>query len=376
MDTRIDFLYLSEQDMLKAGVAEMGVCVETMEEMFKCLGEGDYIMGGANGNSHGIPLNFPDDPQFPGMPKNGPDRRFMAMPAYLGGSFQICGMKWYGSNIENRAKGLPRSILTVMLNDKDTGAPIALMSANLLSAYRTGAVPGVAAKYLAREDAKVVGIVGPGVMGKTTLESYLSVRPGIDTVQVCGRGHAAIDSCVKFTKEKFPKITTIKVVKSMEEAVRGADIVSVATSSPLGIDQYPFIDEKWIKPGALFTLPGSIRFDDDFLLKRATCVTDNWKLYEAWGEELPQPGYACIPLLGVHLVDMLREGKIDRGFVKDFGEIIAGKIPGRKSADEIILLSVGGMPVEDLAWGLTLYHRARKLNIGTKLNLWDKPFLA
>ena len=63
----------------------------------------------------------------------------------------MAGMKWYGSNCENKASGLPRSILMMMLNDKDTGAPLALMSANLVSCYRTGAIPGVGAKYLARK---------------------------------------------------------------------------------------------------------------------------------------------------------------------------------------------------------------------------------
>ena len=65
----------------------------------------------------------------------------------------------------------------MMLNDKDTGEPLALMSANLLSAYRTGAIPGVGAKYLARKDSKVVTIVGPGVMGKTSLDSIHKCLP-------------------------------------------------------------------------------------------------------------------------------------------------------------------------------------------------------
>ena len=105
---------------------------------------------------------FPESSPFPEMPVDGPDRRFMAMPAYLGGKFDMAGMKWYGSNAENREKGLPRSILTLVLNDKDTGAPLAFMSANILSAYRTGAVPGVGFKYFADENAKPVGVVGPG----------------------------------------------------------------------------------------------------------------------------------------------------------------------------------------------------------------------
>jgi ornithine cyclodeaminase len=142
-NTKIDFLYLSEPDMIKAGVKDMAGCVNAMEEMFKLLKVGDFRMGGSNGFSHGCMVTFPEDSPFPNMPVDGPDRRFMAMPAYLGGDFNMTGAKWYGSNAENRKKGLPRSVLMLTLNDKDTGASVAHMSANVLSAYRTGAIPGV-----------------------------------------------------------------------------------------------------------------------------------------------------------------------------------------------------------------------------------------
>ncbi|MFN7051602.1 MAG: ornithine cyclodeaminase, partial [Gemmobacter sp.] len=130
--TRIDFIYLSEQDMIRAGVTDMPACVDCMEEMFGLLYHGDYRMAGPNSDSHGAAISFPENSPFPDMPKPTADRRFMAMPAYLGGSFRTAGMKWYGSNIANRDKGLPRSILTFVLNDADTGAPLAFMSANLL----------------------------------------------------------------------------------------------------------------------------------------------------------------------------------------------------------------------------------------------------
>ncbi|GBR75676.1 ornithine cyclodeaminase [Candidatus Termititenax persephonae] len=371
---KVDFLYLNEEDMLKAGVTDMAGCVAAMEDMFAAMGAGDYMMGGANQNSHGIMLAFPDQPEHPGMPKNGPDRRFMAMPAYLGGKFQIAGMKWYGSNVENKDKGLPRSILMVFLTDKDTGAPLALLSANLLSACRTGAIPGVGAKWLSRPDSKVVGVIGPGVMSKTALDSFVVARPGIDTVQICGRSQRGIDSFAAYVREKQPQIKNIKVAKTFAEAVDGADIISVATSSPLKVEDYPYLEEKWLKPGALLTLPGSIRLDDDFLLKRAGLVVDNWKLYEAWGEEIPYPVYANgIPLLGAHLIDLFHDKKIERSQIRDIGEIIAGKIPARKSAEEILVLSVGGMPTEDLAWGLTVYQNAVKKGLGQTLKLWDVP---
>ena len=152
----VDFLYLNEEDMVAAGVKDMAGCIEAMEEMFKLMKVGNYRMGGANGNSHGCMVMFPPSSPFPEMPVDGPDRRLMAMPAYLGGVFDMAGMKWYGSNCANKDKGLPRSILMLTLNDKDTGAPVAYMSANILSAYRTGAVPGVGYKPLSRPDSKVV----------------------------------------------------------------------------------------------------------------------------------------------------------------------------------------------------------------------------
>ena len=111
MSKSVDFLYLNEEDMIEAGVTNMPECVNAMEEMFKLLKAGDFQMGGSNGFSHGCMVTFPEKSQFPNMPLDGPDRRFMAMPAYLGGKFDMAGAKWYGSNAENREKGLPRSIL-------------------------------------------------------------------------------------------------------------------------------------------------------------------------------------------------------------------------------------------------------------------------
>ena len=216
----IDFIYLSEPDMIRAGVTDMAACVDTMEEMFGLLYHGDYRMAGASNNSHGSIVVFPENSPFPNMPKPTPDRRFMAMPAYLGGSFNTAGMKWYGSNIANRDKGLPRSILMFVLNDADTGAPLAFMSANLLSAYRTGAVPGVGARYLARKDSKIVGILGPGVMAKTSLAAFVAVCPNIDTVKVKGRGQKNLDAFLVWLAETYPQITTVEVVDTIEQFVR------------------------------------------------------------------------------------------------------------------------------------------------------------
>ncbi|SLM94253.1 Ornithine cyclodeaminase [Corynebacterium casei] len=109
-DTQIGLIWLSEPDMIEAGVTDAAKCVETMEETLVLLDKGDYRMAGASANSHGAQINFPGEPEHEGMPPNGPDRRFMAMPAYIGGRFYNTGVKWYGSNAENRKHDLPRSI--------------------------------------------------------------------------------------------------------------------------------------------------------------------------------------------------------------------------------------------------------------------------
>lgn len=374
---QIDFLYLSEPDMIAAGVGDGAGCTDCMEELLKLLDEGRYRMGGDNGNSHGTMISFPDESPFPEMPLNAPDRRFMAMPAYVGGDVDMAGMKWYGSNVDNRDIGLPRSILMLMLNDKKTGAPIALMSANLLSAYRTAAIPGVGVKNLAREDAKVLGIVGPGVINTITVETFAAVRPSLDTLKIKGRGQASIDRCIAYVKEHCPQFQNFIICDTLEECIRDSDIVNFATSTSMGakIEDYPFVKEEWIKPGALISVPGSANFDEEFLIHRAKLVVDNIKLYEAWAEEYPYPTFKTVYIPGSKFMDMVHDGLMSKDHIDDLGAILNGKKSGRESEDQIVIYSVGGMPVEDVAWGKQVYENALKQGIGTKLPLWERPLL-
>ena len=373
----IEFLFLNEQDMIKAGVKDMAACIDTMEEVIRCLNVGDYVMGGENHNSHGSQVSFPARSPFPNMPLDeGDDRRFMAMPAYIGGSIDLVGMKWYGSNSANRQKGLPRSILTVMLNDKDTGAPLALMSANLLSAYRTGAIPGVGARYLARKDAAVCGICGPGVMGKTSLAAILEECPGIKEIKVKGRGRASLDKFVEYAKEKYPGIEVIRAVDTVEELVRDTDVISFANSGNTDPATYPLVRGEWLKPGALILGLSCFEMDAHFMADKCKLVVDNTQLYEAWAEEFPYPSFGANNIIGSKFTDMIHDGIIEKSDMYDLGDIISGKREGRLSDDQIIIFSVGGMPVEDVAWGKRCYEKALELGLGTKLTLWDKPDLA
>lgn len=362
--------------MIKAGVKDMSRCVDVMEDMLLTLNKGDYVMGGVNHNSHGTQIMFPDHPAFPGMPKNADDRRFMAMPAYLGGRYQMAGMKWYGSNVENKKKGLPRSILMMMLNDKDTGAPLALMSANLVSAYRTGAVPGVGARYLAPKNAKTAAVIGPGIMGRTSLNAVVCACPSVQKVKVKGRGAKSLAAFEDYVKKECPGVKEIENCDTIEEAVRDSDIIIMTTTAGTKEAEYPYINGEWVKKGAFICMPSVGRFDESFLTGQCRLVVDNYKLYEAWAEEFPYPSYELVGIIGSKFTDLLHEGKIQKEDIIDIADIIAGKHPGRQSEDDIIVYSVGGMPVEDIAWGETVYKNALQKGIGTELPLWDMPDMA
>lgn len=373
---KIEFLFLSEEDMIRAGVKNMPGCIEAMEEVVKCLNSGDYVMGGENHNSHGSQVSFPKDSPFPNMPKDeGDDRRFMAMPAYIGGPFDLMGMKWYGSNMTNKALGLPRSILTVMLNDKNTGEPLCLMSANLLSAYRTGAIPGVGAKYLAPKHARVCGICGPGVMGKSSLSAIVATCPEIREVKVKGRGKKSLEAFVAYVKKTYPHLERVEAVETVEELIRDTDIAAFTNSGGTDPSTYPFVKGEWIKPGALIIGVSCFDMDAEFMKAHTTLVVDNMQLYEAWAEEFPYPSFGANNIIGSKFTDMVHDGVITKDDIYDLGDIIYGKKPERVSDDQIFIYSVGGMPVEDVAWGKVCYDRARALGLGTKLTLWNKPDL-
>ena len=98
-------------------------------------------------------------------------------------------------------------------------------------------------------------------------------------------------------------------------------------------------------------------------------------MYEAWAEEYPYPTFKTICILGSKFTDLHHEGKLSKEAITDLGAILNGKAVGRTSDDEVIIYSVGGMPVEDVAWGSEVYDYAMEHGIGTKLNLWEKPYL-
>ena len=366
MDERLDFPFLNEEEAIEAGAADITRCIEVMDEMFLLLGQGDYLMGSPNHNAHGIKIYFPKESPFPNMPRKGPDRRFMALVAYLGGRFNICGEKWYGSNVANREKGLPRSILTTLLNDADTGAPLAFMAGNTLSSTRTGAIPAVGARYAAPKDAKILGAIGVGVIGRSCLRGLLTVLPGIEEVRVYDLMPEAAKSCCSFLEANFP--VKAVPVDTLEGAVRDCDVVNVVTSGAVS----PKLEDEWFKEGMLLSLPASADVSTK-MMSESKILVDNWKMYEAYAAELrDEPGGFAKNLSGIcgYMMDLEQQGVIKREDIVELGDVVAGKTQVRTDEKQRVIFIMDGMPVEDLAWGYEIYQNALARGIGTKLNLW------
>lgn len=370
MGKRTEFLYMSEPDCIEAGVLDTHKCVNNAEEVFKLLAQGDYLMGGNNHNNHGMYIVFPETTPFPNMPVAGPDRRFVAMPAYLGGRFNICGQKWYGSNAANKQQGLPRSVLMVTLNDKDTGEPICYMSANLISAARTGAVPAVGARYLAKKDSEVLTCIGCGAIGKACMDAILGEMPQIKKVICKNRSLPNAIALAEYAKEKYGIEAVVE--EDLEAAVRAADVISVAASRTAPLH----ICKEWVKAGATILASGPLQCDED-LWMGMDIVYDHIGLHHAYVEDAILSGDKDKYYSGViggpiyRLIDAGRKPALDDSL--SIGKIIIGEQEGRTSDDQIICFVACGMAVFDLGLGWDLYQTALEKGIGQKLLLWESP---
>lgn len=374
MAARTEFRYLSEQDCIDAGVLDTGRCVDVVEEVFRLLAAGDYLMGGANHNSHGLGLVFPTTTPFPNMPTAGPDRRFVAMPGYLGGRFDICGNKWYGSNHANARKGLPRSVLTVMLNDKDTGEPVALLSGNLISSARTGAVPGVAVRHLADNNAHTAAVIGCGQINRACLRAILSQLPTLDRVYCYDLFEQAAANFAAWARSDFG----IEAVAEMNlpAALADAAVVTVAASriQPL------FVESSWFAPGATILISGPIQANDEFWTD-SRIIYDHIGLQESYVEEAEASGdkqgyYDGV--IGGPIYRLIDDGRLPAlADSTGLGSIVLSAECRRRDDEdhrERTVFVACGMSVFDIAWAYDLYQAALAKDIGTTLLLWDPPF--
>jgi ornithine cyclodeaminase/alanine dehydrogenase-like protein (mu-crystallin family) len=318
-------LYLSRKDVETVGLS-MAEIVNALDGMFKEKGEGRVEM-----------------PPKPGI-HTRKDAFIHAMPAYIP-SLSSAGMKWISGYPENQEKGLPYITGLLILNDPETGIPIAVMDATWITAKRTGAATAIAAKYLARKESSSVGILACGVQGRSNLEA-LSCVFEIKKVKAFD---IHPEAAARFAKEMRKVVgAEIEIVDNPKEAVVGLDLV--VTSGPILKDPEPVIEAGWLAEGG-FASP--VDFDSywtgDALKEADKLATDDVNQMEYYRESgyfknTPKP-YA------------------------DLGEIAAGRKPGRENADERTMSINLGLALDDMATGIRIYEKAMKHDIGTRLPL-------
>jgi ornithine cyclodeaminase/alanine dehydrogenase-like protein (mu-crystallin family) len=243
----------------------------------------------------------------------------------------------------------------VMLFDMDTCEILAIMDDHHISTMRVGATAGVAAKYLARKDSKVMGLLGSGEQARTQLTAHLAVRP-LKKVKVY--------SPTKENRERFAREmsaqTEVEVVPvaSAEEAVRGSDIVNAATNT---VD--PVVQGRWLEEGMHVT---SLVGGDGFLPRK-----------ELDDEAVKKAGLIVVGYKPQIFLDKQAEfhDRLERGLVKaedlhELGELLSGKCRGRKDDQEITLFKNNtGMGIQFAATARKMYEKAKEKGIGAELPL-------
>lgn len=335
-----EFLFLSQEDVLAAGGMDMDACLATIEEALVLYHRGDAICPPKSA------LHWTDE--LDSDEKHG---RIMAMPAYVGGSLRMCGMKWIPSVPGNPGRGLPRGIGMILLTDPDTGLPVAFLDGTVVSAMRTGAVSGLAARALAPPDASILALYGAGVQSRTQLLALERTLPSLAEIRIVDpRG----DQIAAFLAREQEGRPPIRVFDDPREAAHGAHVVVPATMAPA-----PFITADWFEPGMLIVSVSSHDLAVDAIAAADLVVTDDFD-HETF--------HASRPLARAQAA-----GVISRAETVPLGMILAGDHPGRAGPAERILVSPVGMGIEDVAWGAAVARRAAEIGLGTRLNLWEAP---
>lgn len=337
----VEFLYLSQEECIEAGGLDMKGTLQAIQKSYELHGQQDIVQ-----------------PSKPVIRWGGPETeetrgRIMTMPSYLGGDLHVAGMKWIPSMPQNPVRlGQPRASAIIILTDPDNGFPLAIMDGTIVSAMRTGAATGVAAKYLANPDSEIVGIIGAGVQSRTQLMAIVNAMSHIKKIKVFDLNSEKTQA---FAEEMTAELqVTVVPAASAEEAIRDSDIIVTATMST-----FPYVKYEWLKEGAFHaeisfwdTAPEEVQHYDRI-------IVDDYEHVEHHGVDV---SYRAV-----------EAGLIKRETVINLSDIIMNKVPGRTSSKEKIIFNPIGMSIHDVSEAYRVYQNAKKLGVGNNLPLWKHP---
>ena len=319
-------LYLSKEDVIAAGVS-MAEIIDLLEIAFKEKGKKKTEM-----------------PPKPGIHPGGGDNFIHAMPAYIPG-MKAAGIKWVGGFPTNLKLGLPYITGLLILNDAETGLPVAVMDCVWLTGMRTGAATALSARYLARPESKVVGILGCGVQGRTNLEGLQELFP-IEQVKAFDVDTDAANQYAAEMRKRFA--VDVDVVAEPMAAVNDSDII--VTAGPIMKTPHATIQAGWMKAGAFASL---VDFDSYWhpaaLHETAKFCTDD------------TPQMLHFKTLGYF--------KDTPEIHADLGELVLGNKPGREAPAERTMTANLGLAIDDMAVAPLIVKKAKEKGIGTWLSL-------
>lgn len=241
----------------------------------------------------------------------------------------------------------------VMLYESETGDLLSIMEADRLGQMRTGAASGVATKYMAREDASMVGIYGTGWQAESQLMAVCAVRQ-IKTIKAYSR-HA--ERREAFAQKMSSQLNVeVMPVANPEEAARQMDIVITITAS-----REPVLRGEWIEPGTHINAAGS-----NFLSKSEIDVEAVRRASMIAVDSIEQSKVEAGDLMPA-----IERGVISWESVTELGQIIAGRLKGRQSNDDITLFKSNGIALEDISAALRVYRLARERGFGEEISLFD-----
>lgn len=323
---KLEILYLSQGEVASVNLP-MAEIIRSLETAFREKGEGKTEM-----------------PPKPGIHPGGGDNFIHAMPAYIP-ALKSAGIKWVSGFIENSKRDLPYITGLLILNDVETGLPLAVMDCVWITAMRTGAATALSARYLARPESSVVGILGCGVQGRTNLEALRVLFP-VKKVMAYDVDAGIAQRYAKEMEARFG--VEVVTVQKPREAVSGCDLV--VTAGPILRKPHQTIRAGWLGEGAFASLVDFDSYWHPDAMKQAAkfCTDDTEQLLH-----YRQVGYfQDIP--PIHA---------------DLGELVTGKKPGRQRAEERTMTANLGLAIDDMAVAPILYRRALEKGIGTKLPL-------
>jgi ornithine cyclodeaminase/alanine dehydrogenase-like protein (mu-crystallin family) len=327
----MNVLVLGQSDI--AQLLPMRDCIDVMESALRALSNGDAILPLRQ------VLRLPDS-------KNA----FAVMPAYLGAPKAV-GAKVITVFPDNHGTALDSHQGTVLLFETEHGSLVAIMDASSITAIRTAAVSGLATRLLARETAADVAVLGTGVQARTHLDAMCTVRP-VKRVRVWSRNRGAVREFAE--RESRRHDVEVEPARGAREAVDAAAIVCTVTAS-----REPVLAGEWLADGAHVNAVGASL---PFARELDTAAVARGRLYVDRRESaLNEAGDFLIPK---------REGAIgDDHIVGEIGELLLGRVPGRRSADEVTIFKSLGLAVEDVAAAAYLYQRATVEGSGTRVEL-------